>query len=155
MKDNTYIIPAIDFYVAVPMFKCYRTEEMDIQMKEDVCFYIPFSQVDGLTIKELFCIEKFQNGFSVCAINKIENFEPKNKVLVRNIVDILFFPCIERIPDSEKNKRIDKLVEEDYELLYSDANDEKRKIYTCFFEKYRDSSYSETKKRIDKLLEKK
>lgn len=154
MKDNTYIIPAIGFYVVVPMFKCYRIEEINIQMKENVCFYIPFSQVDGLTLEELLNIEQFQNGFSVSAINRIECFEPDTNVLIRNEVDKLFFPCIEKIQDSEKNKRIDKIVEENYELMYSDANDEKRKIYNCFFEKYRDGSYSETKKRIDKILEK-
>lgn len=33
MKDNTYIIPAIDFYVVVPKFKCYSFKDIEYQMK--------------------------------------------------------------------------------------------------------------------------
>lgn len=153
MKDNTYIIPAIDFYVVIPKEgeQFFSLENMFKKMLKGHCRFIAFENVDGLTIKELLIFNSFSNGFSVCAVNRIEYNENGEVIKLNNVLDSLFFPS--SIIETLKDKTIDKIVEENYELRYKEADLKNKRYYNSFFEKYQDGSFEKTKERIKRIFE--
>lgn len=151
MKNNTYIIPAIKFYIAIPLNKGDEFSSLDNvkqKLSNNECQLIPFDQVDGLTIEEIITLDGFSKGFAVCAINKMEAKAKTYTNITSNVLNILFFP---KKLDCATNKTIDKVVEEEFELKYNEADPQTRRIYNSFFETYQDNSYEDTKERIKKL----
>ena len=128
------------------------------EIKESKCIFIPFEQVDGLTIRELYCTEELKNGFSFCAINKIDNVNFGNLCKINytsiNVLCSIFFPNQHKMQSSVLDTRIDKLVEMEIENRYSKTSDEVRQISNSYFEKYMDGDFSITNQRVKKLLNK-
>lgn len=148
MKDNTYIIPAVDFYVGISEFE--TPDNIFKKLKEGKTKLIPFECVDGLLIEdlEIFLLEKI---LIVVAINKLNFYKGENRKVINNVLNLTVFNKEEL--DTLKEKTIDKIVEEKYELFYKEAPLRVRHIFNSFFEKYQDGDYDKTKERIKKLIE--
>ncbi len=148
MKDNTYIIPAIDFYFGIPNNN--TISDIILELKYEKVKLVPFENVDGLLIEDLepYLSEK---GFIIVAINKLNFYKDENKQVSNNILNIVVFNKEEF--DSLKDKTIDKIVEEKYESIYKKVPLRTRRIFNSFFEKYQDGDYNKTKERVKKLTE--
>ena len=53
--------------------------------------------------------------------------------------------------DKNRESTIDKLLEEYMEKRYILQDEDTKRLYRCFFERYQDGSYLKTKERIKKL----
>ncbi len=69
MKDNTYIIPAVDFYIGISEFG--TPDNIFKELKEGKTKLIPFECVDGLLVEDLDFLFS-EKGFIVFAINKLK-----------------------------------------------------------------------------------
>lgn len=148
MKDNTYIIPAVDFYVGISEFG--TPDNIFKELKEGKMKFIPFECVDGLLIEDLGFL-LLEKNLIVVAINKLNFYKGENKQVINNVLNLTVFNKEEL--DSLKEKTIDKIVEEKYELLYKEAPLRGRHIFNSFFERYQDGDYNKTKERVKKLIE--
>jgi len=152
MKNNTYIIPAIDFYVVFPRagYSFTKPEDVEYCIKVGMHKLIPFKEVDGLLISELFQISCFSNGFAVCPIAIMKTLDEKHEE--QNFYNRLYILKQFKENAIGLSKTIDKIVEETYERNYRDADSETRRLYNCFFERYQDGDYETTKQRVKRLL---
>lgn len=149
MKENTYIIPGVDFYIGISIN--YNCEEYIIEeLKANRLQLISFKNVDGLLIEDLY-LPNNAKSLIIVAINNIESSNGKEKNTIKNVLDM--FSIKKEDLDSIKDKRIDKVVEEEYEIRYKKASLRKRRIYNSFFERYQDENHQKTKERIKKLME--
>lgn len=153
MKDKTYIIPAIDFYVLIP--------ENTLGTPDEICnnvsngrykVMIPFEKVDGLLLGELMEIPLFADGFVISAINHIDIKENDTDYKIKSTYANFFIQNKSDIPKIALDKTIDKVIEESYESVYTKVNERKRQIFNSFFQKYQDGSYKKTKERVKRLL---
>lgn len=69
MKDNTYIIPAVDFYIGISNFS--TADFILKELKDGKTKLIPFECVDGLLVEDLGFLFS-EKGFIVFAINKLK-----------------------------------------------------------------------------------
>lgn len=146
MKENTYIIPGIDFYIGTSIH-CNNEDNILRDIQNMKIPLIPFNKVDGLLIEDLY-IPNDAKSLIILAINRIES---NRGITIQNVLDLLIFK--KEGLASIKNKAIDKVVEKEYEMRYEKASLRKRRIYNSFFEKYQDESHQMTKERIEKLTE--
>ena len=75
MKDNTYIIPAVDFYVGISEFG--TLDNIFKELKEGKMKFIPFECVDGLLIEDLGFL-LLEKNLIVVAINKLNFYKGEN-----------------------------------------------------------------------------
>lgn len=148
MKDNTYIIPAVDFYVGISEFG--TPDNIFKELKEGKIKFIPFECVDGLLIEDLGFL-LLEKNLIVVAINKLNFYKGENKQVINNVLNLTVFNKEEL--DSLKEKTIDKVVEDIYESKYEKASLRTRRFYNSFFERYQDGDYNKTKERVKKLIE--
>ncbi len=146
MKDNTYIIPAVDFYIGISNFS--TADFILKELKDGKTKLIPFECVDGLLVEDLGFLFS-EKGFIVFAINKLK-LDNKSG-FANNILDMVILK--KEDIDLIKNKTIDKVVEDIYESKYEKASLRTRRFYNSFFEKYQDGDYNKTKERVKKLIE--
>lgn len=147
MKENTFIIPAVKFCIISK-----RSKESDfILMNYHYLGYgdmvlIPFEAVDGLMIEEVLKVLKAK-GFVLAAVADLEalvgNQRKVNSLLYEVFEDDFLEPLMK--------KRIDKVIEKRFEEKYDQAEENEKRIYHSFFERYQDGSYEKTKERIKRL----
>lgn len=122
-----------------------RPDDYRRAMEANEASLIPFDNVDGLTVEETLRTLQTKDFAICCTVNWKAQTGP-NQV---QILDTLVFPASTLI--NEKNVSIDQLVENEYEYRYMEVPESTRRIYRCFFERYQDNSYQETKERVKKL----
>lgn len=149
MKNNTYIIPGIHFYIVIPKNSDLSLEQFRLEILKSKGQFIPFEQIDGLTIGEMSNALNINIGFAFCAASHIKSTDGNSKL---HVLDTLFFP-MEYIK-KQKDFTIDKVIEKNYEHRYITESNRYRQIFNSFFQKYQDDSYEKTKDRIVKILTK-
>ena len=107
MKDNSYDVPAMKFYIVLP--SSYSRESYDGQLVDETINenqVIPFENVDGLSVKEI--LEIFQiSSFNL--ISAVGYHDQRN----RKQLQILFGLNLRNKDVKERiNMRIDKVFEE-------------------------------------------
>lgn len=157
MKENTYIIPAIDFYI-VPIWsgvpEPHGIFEMGVSKQRFLGSFLPFEEVDGLTIQELEDVIESDTVFLFCAAN-VHDFGRKSGPFAgieKTIIDMMIFSTEKLLHATDRNKTIDKVIEEIYESRYQDASKREQEIFNNFFERYQDKNHKETKQRVKRLL---
>ena len=153
MRENTFDIPAVQFYVSNGMTDC--TSELYPRAKGELGndptkIAVPFEAVDGLVVKEILdYLENYsfiRSGISISALSVSDSLKG-DKVYIP-----LLFEKINTYGYAEiYNMRVDKVIERYFEEKYNQSNEITKRIYRCFFERYQDGSYEETKKRIKRL----
>ena len=159
MRENTFDIPAYKFFaMKINDGRVSHTID-DYKFLIDNGFsnnimLIPFENIDGLEVQLVRGLLKTKDLFLLGTmyykpINFIKNYDEINQPV--NICDIraVYFDKM----DLDKNcqKTVDKLWEEYMEENYISSDDYTKRMYRCFFERYQDGSYEETKKRIKRL----
>lgn len=122
-----------------------RPEDYRRAMEANEASLIPFDNVDGLTVEETLRTLQTKD-FAICCS---ANWKTQSGINQVQILDTTTFPASALI--NSKNESIDQLVENNYENLYKEQPESTRRIYRCFFERYQDNSYEETKERVKKL----
>ena len=153
MRENTFDIPAVQFYVSNGMTDC--TSELYPRAKGELGndptkIAVPFEAVDCLVVKEVLdYLENYsfiRSGISISALSVSDSLKG-DKVYIP-----LLFEKINAYGYAEiYNMRVDKVIERYFEEKYNQSNEITKRIYRCFFERYQDGSYEETKKRIKRL----
>lgn len=136
MKENTYIIPAIDFYIG----------EVSDGMGLLPDTFIPFEKVDGMSVQELVDSLELDDFFAFYAASA-STFRG-----YRNVMDKTIISVEKLLWATNGNKTIDKVIEEIYESRYQDASKREQEIFNNFFERYQDKNHEETKQRVKRLL---
>ena len=155
MRENTFDIPAVQFYVSNGMTNC--TSELYPRAKGELGndptkIAVPFEAVDGLVVKEVLdYLENYsciRSGISISALSVSDSLKG----------DKVYIPLLfEKIKINTYGftefyyMRVDKVIEIYFEEKYNQSNEITKRIYRCFFERYQDGSYEETKKRIKRL----
>lgn len=138
MKSNTFDIPAYKYAIKLTNGK-----------------YVPFDNFDGLTLKEVYYIlwnendkkkypyhEKNNSISFVCYYGE----ECPNK---KEIFSLVFSK--EKV-EEYKDLYIDKVIENDLEILYNNIEKPSiKKAIRCFFERYQDNTHQDTLSRIKKI----
>ena len=65
---------------------------------------------------------------------------------------MMIFSTEKLLHATDRNKTIDKVIEEIYESRYQDASKREQEIFNNFFERYQDKNHKETKQRVKRLL---
>lgn len=143
MKENTYIIPAIDFYIVKPNDSFESFEDAEFKIKQGRVSLIPFGYVDGLLVDELINNFGLTNNFLFCAINMVDTIGGDRYM---NILHTSFFNT--NSLENQMNCQIDKVIEQLYSNSYHTVSIRSRQIYNSFFERYQDGDYEKTKQRI-------
>lgn len=161
MKENTFDIPA--YKVAIVLVQNERnipheSEDYEQAIAEERVIYVPFEDVDGLSVKEVkswlginevmlqFYLQ--YNATSIrpsiigqqLGIHKGTNFKS-------------WFYIGEELLDERNDMTIDKALQQTMEELYFEMNDEQKRCIHCFFERYQDKTYAKTKAHIKRLQE--
>ena len=153
MRENTFDIPAVRFYVSHGMTNCmsqlYPRAKGELG-EDSTIIAVPFEAVDGLVVKEfLDYLENYSflhAGISISALSVSDSLKG-DKVYIP-----LLFEQINAYGFTEfYNMRVDKVIEICFEEKYNQSNEKTKRIYRCFFERYQDCSYEKTKERIKKL----
>lgn len=158
MKDNTYIIPAIKFFIVnepeeLKNKRNFNNYLLEFQRKIDISdiTLIPFDQVDGITVavmQEALNINKY---FAVMAALDIEQCHVYggNIISNRKICNLktIVFPIKEDILDTP----VDKVFENYIENSYFSVSENERMIYNSFLEKYRYQDYNKTKEKVKQI----
>ncbi len=160
MKDNTYIIPAINFYILkepkglrVPSTNATIKYQFNEQINKQNYCLVPFEEVDGLTVSEMKSSLGIENYFAIVAVNEVHKqvIVGGNKY-IRNgfsFFDMATFSLTADILNIE----ISKLFERYIQNSYSNLNDSQKRLYCAFLEKYRYQDYGKTKQKIKEIEE--
>lgn len=156
MRENTFDIPAVQFYVSNGMTNCmsklYPRAKGELG-NDPTIIAVPFEAVDGLVVKEfLDYLENYsfiRSGISISALSVSDSLKG-DKVYIP-----LLFEKINKINTygytEFYNMRVDKVIEIYFEEKYNQSNEITKRIYRCFFERYIDYSYEKTEERVKKL----
>ena len=161
MRENTFDIPAYKFFVM---------KIIDGRSSHDINYYnfliennfahnvvlIPFENVDGLEVKE---VKKLVGTKEIVIVggmyyndaNDIIHCDDKEGISSMNICNFNVIYFDKKFLNRNYNKSIDKICEKYMEKKYEKSNSYSKRMYRCFFERYQDGSYEETKKRIKRL----
>ena len=145
MKENTFDVPAYHFYIlkktTIKKEKEVRPQVfyVDKQVKKTL---IPFENVDGLLVNEVKQILGVKTIIIACTVNNGSDEVIISEYHIFNDEVML---------DKNSKKTIDKLCEEYMEEKYINSDENTKRMYRCFFERYQDGSYEKTKERIKKL----
>lgn len=169
MKDNTYVIPAIQFYILkgpVVDFSSFTKEEivgkLNLALKSGNASLIPFENVDGLTVKEMIDCLQIKEYFAVVAAatfteKRINNHEVQTEKTNINILSAAIFntsadelKCgisVFDVKNDELDQTVDRLYQSYIERSYCYDEPRTRSIYNSFLEKYQYQDYEQTKKK--------
>lgn len=155
MQENTYIVPAIKFFVLffpnVNPSSDYKEYEQALYNNEYIRF--PFEDIDGLTAEEVFdSLQMPTSGFMVTAGVEMQGKNAQGNQSYQNYFQYTSMFFSQKYLQSQgTNQQIDKLVEDIFEQNYMNASPRSQKCYNAFFEKYQDKDYNKTKQRIARL----
>ena len=135
MKDNSYDIPAMKFYVLLPEYRNFDIEKCDDEGGLYSC--IPFEDFDGLRVKEIQSICEVSSFAVASAIA----YKKPNGIEFITFINKVIFPKESLMGQEEM--RIDKLFEQALEQNLD--NDNVEKTYACFLERYQKKEYQEIK----------
>lgn len=156
MKSNTYDISTYKFYAvksdcSYASFGLHANEEA---INREEYQLIPYEELDGLTFDDLSDIGFTSSVFIACFCD----FPSINTKKYRAPIFYVDGSEKERsIYEARTNYRalmdrpIDEVVTEALEERYKSASDYEKRIYNCFFERYRDLSHQDTEARIKRL----
>ncbi len=153
MKENTFDVPAYKFFA----FKIddrlrYHTKEeykLLFHNNDNNIIFIPFENIDGLKVEEVQSLLSTSEIVLGGGLYYHFNYDAGRNPYQLNIEFWIYFT-----PDylnEHREKTIDKLLEEAMERSYMSEDENNKRIFRCFFERYQDGSYRKTKKRIRKL----
>lgn len=165
MKENTYIIPAIKFYILKEPRNLSKVEKREALSDATVCcefnkiieeantILIPFSEVDGLTVSEMASSLSIRNYFAIVAIHEYERkiLTPAGMTLDKNFrfLDTRIFS----ITEDKKDVPVDQMFETYIKDIYPSASNKQKRIYHSFLEQYRYQDYEQTKMIIKEIKE--
>ena len=154
MKPNTFDIPAYKFAIIIPAQIIIAANDKDYeigiqQMLSNVeTFQVPFSEFDGLTVKETLDLVQQYGIFFVGYIGgwpKAFNNPTPN---CSAIINILFTP---NMLQNHLDLPLDIAIVNYFEDYYAEAFETEKKAIRCFFERYQDPSHEDTVARVAKL----
>lgn len=158
MKDNTYVIPAIKFYILKGPEDLDDTlsdeivdYEFDRMMKKGEPTIIPFSNVDGLTVFEMATSLRIDKHFAIAAANVCEEKSVTDSGIKIDKVFSFFDLVRFSLTDDKMDVPVDKMFETYIEGVYSSASDKQKRIYHSFLEEYRYQNYEMTKAKIKEI----
>ncbi len=156
MKDNTYVVPAYQFYVLKVQ------ERIDNFSKEQALSYfsrkidekyyslISFDEVNGLTLEEVR--NSLRTGKYVAIATVVvtnERFIESNmacRVPSYAFLDIVVFDT-----EITSDMEIGKVMEKHIETGYADFSEKQKRIYHSFLEKYQCNGYEDVKTKIKSI----
>lgn len=160
MKDNTYVIPAIKFYILKEPENLSSTLneeavafEFNKMINETRLTLIPFSDVDGLTVSELALSLHIKKYFAIAAVNVYDGQFIIQKGSVPSKGFSFFDSVIFSLSDDKMNVEVDKMFETYIEGVYSNATDRQKRIYNSFLEQYRYQDYEKATQKIKEIKE--
>jgi len=153
MKQNSYIIPAVQFYILKVKedLNRYSPEEAMKKINKEIerqdFSLVSFDEVDGLTIEELKDSIHAGKYIAFTAVVLTNEYYIKRNLASRvpnyYLIDTAVFNT-EFYSDMEIGKRIEQYIETDY----ASFSTQKKRIYNSFLEKYQYNGYEEVKEKI-------
>lgn len=158
MKENTFDIPA--YKVAIVLIQNEReipheSEDYEKAIAEERVIYVPFEDVDGLSVKD---VRKWLgiNEVMLQFYSRYQATTMNGNYYIGHHMGTMFkswFYIGDEVLDERENMTIDKAVEQTMEELYPEMNEEQKRCIHCFFERYQDKTYAQTKRHIKRLQE--
>ncbi len=154
MKPDTYNIPAYKFEIIIPIEPINATSDFESVTKFNSSIAtgkiisIPWESFDGLTIADAFKYLERKDFMFLCSVTW-ENDNRSSLTTTKNGLFNIGFRF--DLTKDFANMRVDKAIESYMEEQYSKASETEKKVFRCFFERYQDRNYEETKERIKRL----
>ena len=157
MYKDTYNVPAYNFALI-------RSGNYDLtSVNNDVVDFnkmdvFSFDDLDGLTVKEIEILLGLDNLKFVCCYGVDELKFALDHILSCNRNGYNYrhsFFIVKYILDLKglevSDKRIDEIIEERLMNAYPSANEEEKRVFNCFFERYQDKTYQDTVNRTYRM----
>jgi len=161
MKDNTYVIPAVDFYIIKTpeeMEKDSNLSQADARYrfnrlieKEKKLDMVPLDAVDGLTVSEMASTLNIEKYFLIAAVS---NFDGEIKSPDRREIahyTTVFDNVMITINEEIANIEVDKVYENYIKDVYFCSTDNQKRYYCSFLEQYRYQDYEMTKQKVKEM----
>lgn len=133
MKDNSYDIPAMKFYIVIPPY----SGGLDLTII-DGNLGIPFENVDGLNVQEVLEL------FHISSFALISATSYRDQCFQEHVKSILQLNFGHKYLEDRLDMRIDKVYEEALRAN-KDINKNAKRTYACFLERYQGKEYQEIK----------
>lgn len=141
MRDNSYDVPAIKFYVA----NSYNLEKIDSKQVS----LIPFDNVEGLSFSEIKQIPLIAIENEIYLLCCIEYNDIDNHMYSRFVI-VAFGIELKEQNEAYFNETIEHIFSHFIIKKYDELNDFAKKAANCFLERYRYYSQVEVDKAIQK-----
>ena len=153
MKNNTYDVPAYKFGIVKIEVEGttpdkYFPSDYECAITSGQCTIIPFENVDGLTVDDVTSFLKTKELHLIAYVSYEKAYIGGCGVF-RDIV--MQIHADNNLLDHNPTKTVDKVFEKILESHYNHMTDKAKRVSNCFFERYQDKSYEDTKSRIKRL----
>ena len=145
MRENTFDIPSVKFCLVYDISNRNFSKSVGHYFGYDICL-IPFEDVDGLTFDDVLKTIKTEE-FVFAAVSLAKAMIGPHRDFSFLIAEKFDSDKLEML----KSERIDKTIEKAFEEKYINSDENTKRMYRCFFERYQDSSYEQTKDRVKRL----